>query len=270
MSCLFSFITYASDLCAKPFIRDTMSLNFGWQFHYGDEHGDWQEVDLPHDFQISQPWVAPGQDEKVDTRDAAANFASTLSARAFKELGTGWYRRNLDIDDSMKGKRLVLSFEGIMLVGDVYLDGERIGGTDYGYLGFEIDITDKVKYGASHELMVRADTMGPFNSRWYTGGGLFRDVNLVVTPKNGYFTRHPLHIRTVGFCGKENCDAQVAVSAGIWQRSKDSLLCFTVRVLDACGKEILEQHSEVRYKRYQRGADYDLGPVIIPDVRLWS
>ena len=171
---------------ADGLVRQTISLNQGWQFHYGEEHTGWQDVNLPHDYQISQPWVAPQAGERGNTTDLAANFRSTLSARAFKELGVGWYKKSLDIPASLKGQRVVLDFQGIMLVGDVYLNGERIGGTDYGYLGFEVDVTEKVKYGEANELMVRADTMGPFNSRWYTGGGLYRDVNLVVTPANGY------------------------------------------------------------------------------------
>ena len=120
-------------------VRDTLSLNPGWQFHYGEEHTGWQAVNLPHDFQISQPWIAPSADEKGNSTDLAANFRSTLSARAFKELGAGWYRKSLDIPEGLKGQRILIDFQGIMLVGDVYLNGERIGGTDYGYLGFDVD-----------------------------------------------------------------------------------------------------------------------------------
>ena len=115
---------------AQTLVRDTVSLNPGWQFHYGEEHRGWQAVDLPHDYQISQPWLAPEAGDQGGMQDLAANFRSTLSARAFKELGSGWYRKTLDIAPELKGKRVVLDFEGIMLVGDVYLNGERIGGTD--------------------------------------------------------------------------------------------------------------------------------------------
>ena len=37
-----------------------------------------------------------------------------------------------------------------MLVGDVWLNGEHVGKTDYGYVGFEIDITKKIKAGQQH------------------------------------------------------------------------------------------------------------------------
>ena len=265
---LAALLTAPAMASAQALVRDTVSLNPGWQFHYGEEHRGWQAVDLPHDYQISQPWVAPEAGEQGGMQDLAANFRSTLSARAFKALGAGWYKKTLDIAPELKGKRLVLDFEGIMLVGDVYLNGERIGGTDYGYLGFELDVTDKVKYGEPNELMVRADTMGPFNSRWYTGGGLFRDVNLVVTPANGYFTRHPLYIRTEKVAAGS---AEIAVQAGIFLRTRDvQTVTFGVRLLDAAGQVVAEKRTETRYKNWLPGSSYDLDPLRVDAPHLWS
>lgn len=83
-----------------------------------------------------------------------------------------------------------------MLVGDVYLNGNRIGGTDYGYVGFDIDVTKQLRYGADNELVVVANTMAPNNSRWYTGGGLYRDVRLIATNRDLYFEHHPLFLST--------------------------------------------------------------------------
>ena len=126
--------------------REEVSFNFDWYFHLGEldavptslpapDAAGWERVDVPHDFQISQPWVEPSPEERPDDGDGAANFKSRLSARAFKEMGAGWYVKSYTPDASLKGQRLLLDFEGIMYVGDVYLNGERIGGTDYGYVG---------------------------------------------------------------------------------------------------------------------------------------
>lgn len=154
--------------------RVVEDLNFGWRFHEGDVNGaaataandaDWRTVDLPHDFQIEQPWVAPAADEKADNTDVAANIKSRLSSRGFKEMGCGWYRLHLTPADSLRDRRLLLEFDGMMYVGDVYLNGERIGGTDYGYVGFEIDVTGKLKTGQENVVAVRADTRDPGNSR---------------------------------------------------------------------------------------------------------
>ncbi|MCM1077439.1 MAG: hypothetical protein NC411_08790 [Bacteroides sp.] len=153
--------------------RTAENINFDWRFMAGDvadaeqmsfDDSSWQTVNLPHDFQVSQPWVAPDADEKADMDNAVANVKSRLSVRAFKEMGTGWYRRPLMADPSWKDKRVLLDFGGIMLVGDVYFNGKYVGGTDYGYLGFEIDVTDLLGFGKPNIIAVKADTGKPKNS----------------------------------------------------------------------------------------------------------
>ena len=138
--------------------------------------------------------MAPSVDERADNSDAAANIKSRLSARGFKEMGTGWYQRTIT-HHPLPNTRTLLDFEGIMLVGDVYLNGRRVGGTDYGYVGFQVDVTNQLHEG-DNTLVVKASTMTEKNSRWYTGGGLFRNVSLITTPADLYLERHPLYITT--------------------------------------------------------------------------
>lgn len=244
--------------------RDTISINDGWLFSRNEQMEEAIVVDLPHDFQISQPWVAPAQDERSNSKDIAANSASNLSARGFKAMGCGWYERRLKNDDfKMKDRRVLLDFGGIMLVGDVWFNGEHIGSTDYGYLGFECDITDKLKAG-SNILRVKADTRNADNSRWYTGGGLFRNVRLITTPKDKYFVRHPLYITT-----RNNCE--VCISAEIYYADRNAkTLNIRCRILDANGQTVAEQTSHPSYFRRQRQAEYQLEPISIPNAKLWS
>ena len=193
--------------------RTTESLNFGWEFRLNDE-GEWRKVSVPHDFQIEQPWVAPAADEKADNTDVAANIRSRLSSRGLKEMGKGYYRRHYTPSADLKGQRVLLDFEGIMYTADVFLNHKRVGGTDYGYVGFEIDITDELKYGEDNLIEVVADTREPGNSRWYTGGGLIRDVRIIATPADMYFNRHPLYITS-----RDN--KYVSVGAEFTNRTKD-------------------------------------------------
>lgn len=157
-----------------PFVamaqRDTLNV-VDWQFSRSTltpvsatkGEGQWKGVRLPHDFLVEQPWVAPAAGEKADNSDVAANVKSRLSARGFKEMGIGWYRHAFSPNPDWKGHRVMLEVGGIMLVGDVYLNGERIGGTEYGYIGFGIDISDKLRYGQENVLVVKADTRRPEN-----------------------------------------------------------------------------------------------------------
>ncbi|MCI6617793.1 MAG: DUF4982 domain-containing protein [Prevotella sp.] len=264
-------------LCLCPFVlqaqREVTNFDFGWQFHAGQidvrslksmPSGDgWREVDLPHDFQIEQPWVAPGKDENQDYSDQASNFKSRLSGRGFKEMGEGWYVKDFTPDNSLKGKRIVIDFEGIMYVGDVYLNGERIGGTDYGYVGFEIDLTQRLRYGETNLIAVRASTSGPLNSRWYTGGGLFRDVHLVVTDPKLYFARHPLYITTVS-------NKEVHVQAEVANFTRQDTLSLGLRILDRNGATVHQSRENLRFMRQARTNELKLQPITLAAPHLWS
>ena len=265
-------------LSADAAVRDTISINQGWQFHRGDvknidelktTQGDDDVVNLPHDFLIGQDWVAPDASERPDNSDAGSNVRSRLSPRGFKEMGIGWYRYQLTPKDEWKGKRIVLDFQGIMLVGDVYLNGKRIGGTDYGYLGFDIDLSKLLKWGEANEITVKADTRNPNNSRWFTGAGLYRDVNLIITDKDLFFPRHPLFIRTVD-------NKEVKIQANIINQQKlakgqgKAVIPVEVRILDADGKVVARQKNNIDFNAKWRDREYELPAISLENAQLWS
>ena len=261
-------------LPAAAAVRDTISINCGWQFHRGDvkniselksTQGEDDVVNLPHDFLIGQDWVAPDASERPDNSDAGSNVRSRLSPRGFKEMGIGWYRYLLTPKDEWKGKRIVLDFLGIMLVGDVYLNGQRVGDTDYGYLGFDIDLSKLLKWRQVNEIIVKADTGKPDNSRWYTGGGLFRDVNLIVTDKNLYFPRHPLFIRTVN-----NKEIKIRANILNLQKTKKPQIPVEVKILNAEGKVVTQQKSDLHFNAKWRDREYELPSISLEDAKLWS
>ena len=261
-------------LTAAAAVRDTISINCGWQFHRGDvkniselksTQGEDDVVNLPHDFLIGQDWVAPDASERPDNSDAGSNVRSRLSPRGFKEMGIGWYRYELTPKAEWTGKRIVLDFQGIMLVGDVYLNGKRIGGTDYGYLGFDIDLSKLLKWGQVNEIIVKADTGKPNNSRWYTGGGLFRDVNLIVTDKNLYFPRHPLFIRTVN-----NKEIKIRANILNLQKTKKPQIPVEVKILNAEGKVVTQQKSDLHFNAKWRDREYELPSIFLENAKLWS
>ncbi len=265
-------------LSADAAVRDTISINQGWQFHRGDvkniaelkstQSGD-DVVNLPHDFLIGQDWVAPDASERPDNSDAGSNVRSRLSSRGFKEMGIGWYRYELTPKDEWKGKRIVLDFQGIMLVGDVYLNGKRIGGTDYGYLGFDIDLSKLLKWGQPNEIAVKADTQNPSNSRWFTGAGLYRDVNLIVTNKDLFFPRHPLFIRTLG--NKEvKIKAEIINQQKVAKGQSTAKMPVGVRILDADGKVVAEQKNDIHFNAKWRDREYELPSISLEKAKLWS
>ena len=277
-SLLLGGLPLVGTLSADAAVRDTISINQGWQFHRGDvkniaelkstQSGD-DVVNLPHDFLIGQDWVAPDASERPDNSDAGSNVRSRLSSRGFKEMGIGWYRYELTPKDEWKGKRIVLDFQGIMLVGDVYLNGQRIGGTDYGYLGFDIDLSKLLKWGQTNEIAVKADTQNPSNSRWFTGAGLYRDVNLIVTNKDLFFPRHPLFIRTQG--NKEvKIKAEIINQQKVAKGQTAAKMPVSVRILDADGKVVAEQKNDIHFNAKWRDREYEMPSISLENAKLWS
>lgn len=243
--------------------RTVETLNFDWTFSRDASFKEAEHINVPHDFQISQPWVTPSADEKPDNSNAAANIKSRLSARGFKEIGTGWYKKTITPSADLKGKRVLLDFEGIMLTADVYLNGERIGGTDYGYVGFDIDITKKLKYGEANEILVKAETQNESASRWYTGGGLFRDVNLITTSAELYMERHPLYITT-----RDN--EYVTVGVEFTNRGRQREVAIGLKLYDPNGICIYESTENFTRKTASRTQEIKMKEVKVTEPKLWD
>ncbi|MFA7368438.1 MAG: glycoside hydrolase family 2 TIM barrel-domain containing protein [Kiritimatiellales bacterium] len=163
--------------------RTQTRLNFDWKFYPGDpadaqkpdfSAAGWQTVNLPHDWSVYGPF-----DEK--TVDGQAN--------GFRQRGIGWYRKTFVSPGP--GKQVVLDFGGVYTAADVWLNGTHLGKNYNGYLGFRYDVTGLLKpAGGTNVLAVRADNSRVGSSRWYTGSGIYRDVNLVITD--------PVHIPLYG------------------------------------------------------------------------
>lgn len=254
--------------------RKVTNINRGWYFHPGDatpsitvdkaKADGWKPVNVPHDFQIEQPWVAPDASERADNSDAGANIKSRLSARGFKEMGCGWYVRTFTPASEDKGKRCLIDFQGIMYLGDVYLNGKRIGGTDYGYVGFEIDITKALRYGEENTIAVYANTADPKNSRWYTGGGFFRDVDIVYTDSRLYFNRHPLRIST-----REN--RYVDITADVQCTTKQPKIAMQVIVTSPDGTVVSDRKYDMKRNRsYRYGQEFNIPAIEIANAKLWD
>jgi len=169
--------------------RVEQSLDCGWRFCLGDnaaannpEFNDsgWRVLDVPHDWSIEGEY-----DASNPTRQLCGYLPS----------GIGWYRRALDMPASWKGKTVTVEFEGVYMNSTVWLNGVRVGGRPYGYLGFTCDLTAQLKPGRNL-LAVRVDNALEPSARWYHGCGIYGHVRLVATaavhvPPSGVFVQTP-------------------------------------------------------------------------------
>jgi beta-galactosidase len=128
-----------------------------------DDRG-WRELNLPHDWGIEGPFKQeyPGDTGKLPW------------------WGVGWYRKAFTIPAADAGKHIFLDIDGAMAYAAVWLNGQFVGGWPYGYASFRLDLTPYIKAGAENVLAIRLDNP-PDSSRWYPGGGIYRNVWLVKT-----------------------------------------------------------------------------------------
>ncbi len=89
------------------------------------------------------------------------------------------YHTKIQLGAEADGKRIWLEFEGVYQNAFVYINGSFAGKCAYGYSNFYLDITRFVCPGRQNEIRVIVKNGVP-SGRWYTGGGIYRNVNLMI------------------------------------------------------------------------------------------
>lgn len=139
-----------------------IDFNKGWQYKG-------REITLPHDAMITE------------ARDASN---PTGSAGAYFPGGVYEYSKSFTAPAEWAGKMMLLQFEGVYRNAKVFLNGVEVGGADYGYIPFFVELTG-LHYGKENLVEVIADNKEQPSSRWYTGGGIYRSVWLWECEKDG-------------------------------------------------------------------------------------
>ena len=248
--------------------------NFDWEFSTKIVNGKLSNsrlIDLPHDFQFEQPWTKDGG-----------------GARGFKPMCEGWYRKTFVAEEAWKGLNVKLDFGGILYYGDVYINGEKVASTDYGYVGLEADLTKHLKWGEENEVKVYASTGRKGGSRWYTGGGLFRDVYLMLENPT-HIARHGVFVKTAPLSAPEGAtivssansntkEAPSGAVGGAWSASVQVEVTgwhghdvtIKARVLDADGKVVGTTEGQMPKFTHHTTEEVALPVVQMQDAHLWS
>ena len=125
------------------------SFDTGWRFQKGDspaaatpafDDARWRVLDLPHDWAIEGPF-----DPAISPHQGSLPF-----------FGMAWYRKRFEVPESARGRYYALEIDGAMSNATVYLNGQELGGRPYGYIGFAVDLTPHLRFGASSVLDDRA------------------------------------------------------------------------------------------------------------------
>jgi beta-galactosidase len=146
------------------------SFNAGWRVrpkvsHFlellGGGGQPWEEVTLPHDAMIG------------GRRDADAHWGN-----GFFPGGVWEYEKTFVAEEALRGKRVLLEFEGVYRGASVWVNGALAGHRPYGYTDFTVSIGEHLRYGEENAISVHATSHD--DSRWYSGAGIYRPVHLVV------------------------------------------------------------------------------------------
>jgi beta-galactosidase len=160
-------------------VRVVQNFNQSWKFKRADVTGadatafddsSWDNIGLPHSF----------------------NLPYFMNAKFY--AGYGWYRKHFTVPTSWTGKSVFLEFQAAFDQAQIYVNGKQVGEHIGGYNGFSIDISSAIKTG-DNVVAVRLNNnwnaqIPPITGDHTFQGGLYRDVNVVVTD--------PLHITWYG------------------------------------------------------------------------
>ena len=195
--------------------RSEQLLMTGWQFALNTSR-DFQPVSLPHDWIIHFPKQPNG------SQWGAQGYLTRES--------TGFYRKTLTLDTVLPDHLYWLDFGGIFENSTVTVNGAYAGGRKYGYSPFRLDITPYIHAG-DNLIEVCADNTQMPADRWYSGGGIYRTIKLIITEEQ-YLDEQEVIVRT----SFEGADAIVTVNAGVracvcGALSREDEICF------ACSNE---------------------------------
>lgn len=147
-------------ITANP--RQRILFNADWEFtlEAPDHCKSGRTLSLPHDWGVEDGFdiTLPGETAKL------------------RWWGEAWYRKSLCLEADDADKLITLEIEGAMSNATVWVNGQRAGGWAYGYTSFSVELSPCLRYdGTDNQIIIHLDNL-PDSSRWYPGGGIYRNV----------------------------------------------------------------------------------------------
>ncbi|MDT0184020.1 glycoside hydrolase family 2 TIM barrel-domain containing protein [Microbacterium sp. ARD31] len=175
------------------------------------------------------------------------------------------YLKTFRPTEGWRGKSVLVEFEGIFHRSEVRLNGQLIGGRPSGYTLFHVELADHLEFGVDNILEVVARNDDQPNSRWYTGSGIYRPVNLVI---GGPVRITPTGLR-VSTVSVEAGAAVVEISTEVVNsQSSSRTVTLSARVNDPLGDAVTIDEREVDLAG--GGTTSVTQTIHVADADLWS
>jgi beta-galactosidase len=269
---IMSVLLLASSTNIKAQEKNQRNLSFdsNWKFYLGDVKDaekpafndmSWRNIDLPHDWSIEK---LPGQ-EAGKVIGPFSKESKGTTATGYTVGGVGWYRKTFIINPKDKSKITIISFDGVYMNCDVWINGKLLGNHPYGYTAFDYDISSFLNSsGKPNVIVVKVKNEGQ-NSRWYSGSGIYRHVWLI--------QKQALSIAQNGVCINTeriaDNNAIVNISSEVENKSgKSTSSKLLINILDSDG--IIVQTVESQSKMISTGSEVFTQAISIPQPKLWS
>ena len=214
----------------------TLSWNESWNYRKQGEEA-WQAVTLPHDAMIHdrRETDSPGKD-----------------ANGYFVGGVYEYEKRFTAPAEWENCHVEVEFGGVYRNSKVTLNDVLLAERPYGYVAFTADLDSALRPGEENVLRVTADNSRLPNSRWYTGGGIYREVRLLTGAKN-HIAWKGVQISTLTV----KPEAELAISVSVEGGENTAHCSVRTEIFDDTGTCVAELEGCT-------------GTVIVPNAKLWS
>ncbi|OQA85723.1 MAG: Beta-galactosidase [Lentisphaerae bacterium ADurb.Bin242] len=166
----------------------SFDFNKGWKFIRGFseemlagnyDDSSWRTLDLPHDWSIEN-------DFDIDS--------PTFCRGAWLPGGMGCYRKRFTLPEDFRNHDAALYFGGIYRNSEIWVNGHYAGGREWGFISFETRIGKWLDPGGINVVAVKVDNSVQPSCRWYSGSGIYRNVELVFSDRRLEIPRWGMYV----------------------------------------------------------------------------
>ena len=209
-----------------------------------------KDITLPHDAMLEEP---------------AYPESPNQGKAAFRDGKAYTYVTYITPTEEDRSKTLMLKFEGIYMNAKVYVNEEFVAKQPYGYSSFYVPLDGHLRYGQKNEIRVAVKNNGMPNSRWYSGGGIYRDVYLLTGGK-AYIKPDGVQVTTERLSDDV---AALRIRTELKNRcSHNRSLTLVTRILDAEGTEVSREITPITlFEAEERAITHR---ITVSDPKAWS
>ncbi len=231
------------------------SLNFDWLRFIG-------EPAMGPVASLAKPELVNLPDDAVlELERGAENIGG--APNAYFPAACARYQKTIGFDPAWQDKTVLLDIDGSYMLTEIFLNKSKIGYHPYGYTGYLCDLTDTLQEG-ENTLLLLTQSRQP-STRWYSGGGVFREVGLWTGGKV-HIAPWDLFVSTPEVSAEK---AVVRVEADVTNKTGDAVSATVgICLKAACGKVVGTGETQIEIGA--SAAAKAVAEISIENPKLWD